>query len=157
MKKLLLIPLIALCSFTPNNQIDSFKILGNLAGGSWQMKTKKGILGERWKQVSENDMRSQGFKISGTDTTMLETVSLIQKGGNIYYISTVKDENEGKSVPFKLTKSTNNQFVFSNPEHDFPQQIGYEIVAKDSLHAWIDGQYNGKYARQDFYYKRVNE
>lgn len=156
MKRLFLISLITLWAFKPDPQQNAFKTLGMLSG-NWQMKTAKGILGERWKKISENELQNQGYKITGNDTAKLEHVSLVQKREEIYYISTVANENDGKAIPFKLTKSKNSQFVFSNPEHDFPQNITYEIVSKDSVHAWIDGTYKGKYGRKDFYYKRVHD
>jgi hypothetical protein len=29
--------------------------------------------------------------------------------------------------------------VFENPQHDFPQKIGYQRVSPDALLAWIEG------------------
>lgn len=155
MKKHLFIIALLLCCIAYAQQADPFKSLHALTGGTWQMKTKKGILGETWKKSNTNELNSEGYKITGKDTTKLEKVQLVKKDDGIYYISTIKDQNDAKPIPFKLISSTNNQFVFSNPEHDFPQRIVYHMVTPDSLHAWIDGNYNGKFIKQDFYYKRV--
>jgi hypothetical protein len=133
----------------------NFQALYQLTGGSWRMKTAKGVTGERWKKVSNDELQNQAFKINGKDTMLLERVQLVKKGNDVYYISMVQNQNDGKSVPFKLTESANNQFIFSNPAHDFPQRIVYQFVTQDSIHAWIDGQYNGKFIKQDFYYKRT--
>ena len=120
------------------------------------MKTPKGIMGERWKKTANSELQSIGLKVTGGDTTILEKVRVIKKDNAIYYVPTVKDQNGGKEVYFKLVSSTNNQFIFSNPEHDFPQRVVYHLISRDSLHAWVDGQYNGKFVKQDFYYKRIN-
>lgn len=153
MKKHLLLAAIFFC-YVAYAQSPGIKALYPLMG-KWEMKTKKGTIGESWKKVSENELQNQSYKITGTDTIKLERVQLVKKAGDIYYISTVKKENDGQSVPFKLTGAVNNEFIFSNPAHDFPQRIVYHLVTADSLHAWIEGQYQGKYVKQDFYYKRA--
>lgn len=132
-----------------------FKPLIYLTGGSWHMKTAKGITGETWKKINNNELQSNGYRINDKDTILLEKVQLIKKGDDIFYISTVQNQNDGKPVAFKLTENANNQFIFSNPTHDFPQRIVYHFLTQDSLHAWIDGQNNGRLVKQDFYYKRV--
>lgn len=156
MKKFSIITILSLCAFAPKQE-NTFKKLSALTGGSWQMKMKKGILGERWTQASSTELQSRGFKINGRDTTWLEQVSLVQKADGIYYISIIQNQNGGEAVPFKLTKAEHNRFEFTNPQHDFPQRVVYELVKPDSLHAWIDGTNHGTFAKQEFFYKRVND
>jgi hypothetical protein len=151
---LVFVLLAASCACFAQKQVD-FQTLNQLTGGSWYMKTARGITGEIWKKINNDELHNQAFKIIGKDTTLLEKVQLIKKGNDIYYISIVQNQNDAKPISFKLMDNSNNQFVFSNPAHDFPQRIVYHFVTKDSIHAWIDGQYNGKFVKQDFYYKRV--
>jgi hypothetical protein len=135
-------------------QNSAFQQLYGLTGGVWVMKTSKGLLGETWKKHGATKISNHAFKVSGADTVWLETVDLEQKGDVITYTSTVKDQKAGQSVPFTLISSENGRFVFSNPQHDFPQRIIYHFINKDSLHAWIEGNSNGKEHRSDFYYSR---
>ncbi|HSC36963.1 MAG TPA: DUF6265 family protein [Chitinophagaceae bacterium] len=143
------------CAVAPRKQ-QPFQQLHTLAGGVWQMKTKKGAVCERWQKINDTEMRSQGFRISGHDTIMQERVQLIQKGNDIFYISTVSNQNESKPVSFRLSEIKGQCFTFANPEHDYPQFIVYDIISPDSLHAWTDGKSNGKDLKIYFYYKRVN-
>jgi len=46
------------------------------------------------------------------------------------------------------------QLVFENPEHDFPQRIGYERDG-DGMRAWIEGTLDGRSRRVEFAYMRV--
>ena len=129
----------------------TFKKLSGLVG-AWQMNTKRGVIGEEWKSISENQLQSRGYFISnGTDTVVNERVTLEKKGDGIYYTSTVANQNGGQSVAFKLTAVENKSYIFENPQHDFPKRIVYELVSSDSLHAFTDG--GGK--RLDFGYRRV--
>ena len=131
---------------------NAFKKLSGLVG-AWHMNTKRGTIGEEWKSISENHLQSRGYFIkSGIDTIVNETVALERKNDGIYYTSTVANQNNGQSVPFKLTAIDNKSFVFENPQHDYPKKIVYELVSADSLHAFTEG--GGK--RVDFGYRRVN-
>lgn len=152
MKKYLPVVLVVCCGFI---NADNFRTLHNLAGGTWQMKTKNGYYCERWTKVSSNELKSTGFSVKGKDTTLLEQVKLVSKADGIFYIPVVNNQNSGLPVSFKLTSSTNNEFIFSNPEHDFPQRVAYHFITADSVHAWVDGENKGKYSMQNFYYKRV--
>ena len=143
-----------LCAFTLREQ-HSFLQLYALTGGTWEMKTKKGAICERWQMINDNEIHGQGFKVIGHDTTLLEQVRLIRKNNEVYYIPTVSNQNGGQAVSFKLTEVKGRQFTFSNPAHDYPQFVVYDILSPDSLHAWTDGKNNGKALKVDFYYRRV--
>jgi hypothetical protein len=155
MKKLLLVVVLFLCCLAYGGPTDTFTSLYPLAGGTWQMKTKKGFICERWKKINSNELQSIGFRVAGIDTVIEEKVRLIKKGDSIYYVPNVTDQNGGKEVCFKLTSSAKGEFVFSNPAHDFPQRVVYQFISRDSLYAWVDGLYKGKYVKQDFRYTRV--
>jgi hypothetical protein len=152
---LILFAVIVLASFTGRYQPTPFQQLTVLAGGTWVMQTKKGTVCEEWKRSHNTLLTGWSYKSEGKDTTVMEKMQLSQRGPEVYYTPTVVDQNEGKPVQFKLTEASNGQFVFSNPDHDFPQRVVYQVVSKDSIHAWIDGKYNGKDVKKDFYYKRV--
>ena len=117
------------------------------------MKTAKGYSCEKWVKVSANELSSVAFDIKGKDTTVLEHVRLVNNKGIISY--NVTGAKSGDKTSFKLTSAKNKQFVFENPLHDFPQRVVYHFVKPDSIHAWVDGKYNGKYEKVDFYYKRI--
>ncbi len=119
------------------------------------MTTKSGALYEVWRKASNNSLESKSYKLKpNNDTIWLESVSLIQTRSGVYYNSTVKEQNEGKAVPFKLKSITNKTFVFTNDDHDYPKRIVYEFIGTDSLHAWIDGGEHEATKRSDFYYKK---
>ena len=93
--------------------------------------------------------------IAGPDTLSSETVSLQQTASGVFYIATVKGQNNDKSVPFKLTSATTTHLIFENPTHDFPQKITYTKISADSMVAEISGKVNGKASAQQFPMRRV--
>jgi len=46
------------------------------------------------------------------------------------------------------------EIVFENPQHDFPQRVGYKRDG-DALLAWIEGRRGGPTRRIEFPYRRV--
>jgi hypothetical protein len=147
--------IISLLSFgyPPDNK-KVFKKLYALEG-VWKMKTKKGAICEEWKKIDKNSLQSRGYMIKGTDTVINERVVLTRTKEDIFYTSTVEDQNDKKPVAFKLTSSSGNVFVFENPEHDFPKRIVYSLVTADSLHAYTDDGVEGTKKIQHFYYSKI--
>jgi hypothetical protein len=123
--------------------------------GTWKMKTKKGTICEEWKKMDKSYLQSRGYMIKGTDTVINERVALTRTKEDIFYTSTVEDQNDKKPVAFKLTSSAGNVFVFENPEHDFPKRIVYDLVTADSLHAYTDDGVEGTKKVQHFYYSKI--
>jgi Domain of unknown function (DUF6265) len=156
MKKIILalVVLTVSAAFIFPDEVFDFRSLYALEG-KWIMKTKRGTIGEEWVKVSKDHLQNRGFYVKGIDTTVTERVALKHMKDGIFYISTVEDQNNRQPVSFKLTSAKKNIFVFENDAHDFPKRIVYEIIKRDSIHAYIDGGAGNAGKRQDFYYKKV--
>jgi len=122
--------------------------------GVWKMVTKRGVICEEWRKVNSNYLQSKGYMIKGNDTITNERVALTNVGEDIYYTSTVENQNNKQPIAFKMTKADNNSFVFENAQHDFPKRIVYTLISADSLNAYIDDGIDGSKKRQNFYYKK---
>ena len=112
--------------------------------GTWQNVSVEQRVFEKWTEVDATTLHGESGYIKGTDTVISETISLEQRGSDIYYIPTVKDQNEGKPVTFKLVSVAGNNFVFENQGHDYPQKITYTRKTPLILLAKISGRLNGK-------------
>ena len=134
-------------------QQDAYAQLQRL-NGTWMMQTPKGPHYESWAKTAENEMQGGSYKINGKDTVHFEIVKLSKQTDGVFYVPVVKENNDNP-VAFKMISSANNNFIFENKEHDFPQRIIYHLVTKDSVHAWIEGAKDGKQSRADYYFKRI--
>ncbi|MES2780937.1 MAG: DUF6265 family protein [Bacteroidota bacterium] len=141
----------------PTEQTNRYEQLAQSARllGSWQNTFEGGTASESWEQQNDSSYTGKSFVVVGKDTVSSESLLLQQKGSDIWYIPTVKEQNNGQAVPFKLTSSSNNQLVFENPEHDFPKKISYTFISNDSLVAEISGDINGEKKAEQFPMKRV--
>ena len=121
--------------------------------GTWKRETSRGIMIEKWTKVSDFTFEGESFTIQNGDTTFAEYLRLLQFGKEVFY--TPKVAHNKYPVPFKLIKADENGFTFEHSEHDFPQRIIYKQKKDGSLHARIEGTWNGKESGVDFYFRKV--
>ncbi|MEZ7498936.1 DUF6265 family protein [Flavobacterium sp. Arc3] len=112
--------------------------------GQWENKSTDGTLTETWKKVNDSTYNGQSFFLKGKDTIHYETIVLQQIEDQLSYNANVRGQNQDKPVAFLLTETKENQLVFENPKHDYPQKISYTKVSKDSLVAEISGIQSGQ-------------
>lgn len=124
--------------------------------GKWENQTQRGKMVEEWSELNDSTFAGRSYMITATDSISLESVLLKKEGNDLYYIPTVKGQNNDQPVKFKLTSSTTNSLVFENPAHDFPQKISYTLESERSLLAEISGMMNGQQRSRKFPMKKAN-
>ena len=112
--------------------------------GFWQNVSENEVSTEIWEKKNDSTFAAKSFVIVKHDTVFEETIGIEQKGNTVYYIPKVKDQNGGKAVEFVLAASNDDQLVFENLKHDFPQKISYTKITHDSIVAEISGIEEGK-------------
>jgi len=122
--------------------------------GTWQNKSSEGLLVEKWQKMNDTTYSGKSFFLAGKDTAFAESIVIQQRGGKLYYIPTVKNQNNGKPVTFT---QTGIGLAFENPKHDYPQKITYVKVKPDSLVAEISGMSKGKFKSEKFPMGRVKK
>ncbi|WP_233494430.1 DUF6265 family protein [Mesonia sp. K7] len=81
-------------------------------------------------------------------------MKLLQEDDQLFYIPTVKNQNDEKPVKFVMKTITDLSVKFENPKHDFPQVIQYKRIKTDSMVAEILGIKNGLERNISFPMKR---
>jgi hypothetical protein len=157
MKKILVIVIgitlfLSSCKFDEPKNSDLNKLEWLL--GSWSNINEDRELYEVWTRVNDTLYSGKSFMIAYQDTVFIETILIQSIGDDIFYIPTVSDQNQGKPIPFKLVSFLNNEFIFENKEHDFPQRICYSNPQSDSLYAYVEGEENGQYHKFEFFLKK---
>lgn len=123
--------------------------------GRWENNSKEGNLSEFWTKANDSTLLGESYFVIGKDTVFGEKVELKQRGNDFIYEARVAKQNDEKPVPFKLTSSSENEMIFENPAHDYPNKIVYQKVSNDSLVAEIFGTKDGKIKSEVFKMKRV--
>jgi hypothetical protein len=128
----------------PKHHIDSKLQNASWLIGEWKNQSQNTNTSEIWTRVNDSMFSATSFIVKGKDTLSKEHIQLIQNGNSVFYIPTVDGQNGGKPVFFKAITFTKKRLVFQNKAHDFPQEIKYNRVGKDSLVAQISGWKRGK-------------
>lgn len=116
--------------------------------GTWQLGDSNTF--EIWEKEN-SELTGRVIKIEENDTLILERLKLKTIENSIFYEATVPTQNSGEPVQFELTKFDDKEFIFENPEHDFPKKIIYIFSTRNQVIAVISG--NNKTSK--FIYKRI--
>lgn len=122
--------------------------------GTWKIEKDSTIHIESWQKVNDTLFTGEGCMMKDSDTLFFEKLKLICKSDSVFYIPAVSDQNSGQDVLFKLTSLKQNEFIFENREHDFPQRITYQFRS-DTMCVWVEGNDNGTSTKIDFVFKKM--
>src|SRR5688572_22708496 len=102
--------------------------------GTWVMETPDGNFTEHWEQTNDSVYSGHGMLVSAKgDTLFSEHIKLEQSGNTVYYKPVISGQNDGKETVFTEKTLADNEVVFENPTHDFPQRIIYKKPSDSTL------------------------
>lgn len=122
--------------------------------GSWQNVSENEVSTEIWEKKNDSLFTAKSFVIVKNDTVFSESIRIEQRGNSLFYIPTVKEQNQGQAVEFLLVRYNEGQLAFENLKHDFPQKITYNKITNDSILAEISGMVDGKNKTVQFPFTR---
>jgi hypothetical protein len=106
--------------------------------GIWQSGDGKSF--ERWTKHADGTYASVVYMLNGKDTAFQERAKIYEDHGKWIFENTVSGQNEGKSVKFTSGTLTEKAVQFSNPAHDFPNEINYTLPDDNTVNAFIVGK-----------------
>ncbi|MEZ5344995.1 MAG: DUF6265 family protein [Pyrinomonadaceae bacterium] len=123
--------------------------------GCWENKgkTEGSYTMEHWTKPA-GMMLAVSRTVKNGRVGFFEYLRIIEKGADVYYVA--KPANAEKETSFKLTSLENNNAVFENPEHDFPQRIVYKLENEDSIAVRVEAEKDGKPSGFGFSMKKVS-
>lgn len=117
--------------------------------GTWKMENKETY--EHWDKLNEHTLKGFSYQVKNGLMTISEYLDISQNENGTVYTATVLNQNEGKGISFKLTKS-DSTYTFENPKHDFPKKIVYQKLSDTEVFVTVsDGN------QKAFTYKMIKE
>ena len=107
--------------------------------GKWENKSDDGNLLEIWKKANDSLFIGESYFIKGKDTLHSEKIELQQRGENLFYISTIKGQNNDQPITFNHNIEIAKELVFENPKNEYPRKIVYKPIAKDRIFIEVSG------------------
>ena len=121
--------------------------------GCWDGNIRGREVNEQWMKPAGGIMLGMARTVSQGKAAEFEFTQIREdKDGAIYYVAKPSGQPEAS---FKLVKLQNNEAVFENPQHDFPQRIIYRLEAGGSLFARVEATAKGQTRGIDYPYKRA--
>lgn len=120
--------------------------------GCWDGSTASRESLEQWMKPSGQTMLGMSRTVAGGKTVAFEFLQIREQDGSIFYVAQPSGQAEAS---FKLVKYENNEAIFENPDHDFPQRIIYRLEKDGLLAAAIEGMSRGKLKKIDFPMRRT--
>ena len=115
--------------------------------GQWKSQTGEEIIVEYWHKTADTLFHGETWFIDAGDTIASEQLKIVARGNDIIYVAAPSGQ---PVTEFKLAQLKNNEALFENPGHDFPQKIVYKRISSDSLYARIEGVIDGREQSMDF-------
>lgn len=119
--------------------------------GCWRLTTGTRVVEEQWTAPQAGAMLGMGRTVVNGRLTEYEFVVIRERAGALVYEAHPSGQ---PAAEFTATSVDEMSLLFENPQHDFPQRIGYRRMGA-RLDAWIEGTTNGRSRRVEFPYERV--
>lgn len=109
--------------------------------GTWKMENKE--IYEHWDKLNDKILKGFSYKLNDGQMKVSEYLEIKKHDNHIVYTASVINQNQGKAIDFKLTK-TDSTFTFENPNHDFPKKIVYQKLSDTEILVQVsDGNKKG--------------
>jgi hypothetical protein len=119
--------------------------------GCWEAASAERTVEEQWMAPRGNSMVGSSRTVRRGTLAGYELVVILERDDRLVYLAHPSGQ---PSAEFVSTMVTEQSVIFENPEHDFPQRIGYRRRGSELL-AWIEGSDRGEAKRIEFPYTRV--
>lgn len=133
---------------TPRIKIDQVAWLQ----GCWESTAEGRSIEEQWMAPRAGTMLGMGRTVRDGRLVEYEQVLIRQTDAGLAYEAHPSGQ---PTATFVAATASETAVVFDNPEHDFPQHVGYRPDGPNKLVAWISGVVKGKERRIEFNYQRA--
>lgn len=125
----------------------------NWLQGCWELTKPGGSVEEHWMGPRGESMVGVSRTVRDERLVGFEIVVIRERDDLLAYEAYPSGQ---PSAVFLSISISDSSVVFENPQHDFPQRIGYQYDAPDALTGWIEGQMDGEKRRIEFPYRRAS-
>jgi Domain of unknown function (DUF6265) len=121
--------------------------------GCWEQRQGSRHSLEMWMPPEDGLMLGASRTTVAGRVREFEQLRLELRGDTLVYTALPSGQAEAS---FRSVQIGGDRFTVANPQHDFPQRIGYRRQGADSVIAWIEGPGKGGVKRIDYPMRRVS-
>ena len=121
--------------------------------GCWSNKNPESTLTERWT-VDGDSMSGVSKTGTGANQRVVERMTISRNNdGNLVFTAWPEGQD---TASFVMVNIADDEIVFENREHDFPQRIIYRLLPGFDMLGRIEGIVDGKARSADFPMQRAD-
>lgn len=142
------------------NEIKEYEELNkaNFLLGEWEKKDSIGVLKENWIAIDDSTFTGTSFFIiNEKDTIHRESMELMQDGEYLIYRTTIKGENKDEAIPLQKMDEKDSLLVFTNPKHEYPNKISYQLNKDKTVKTTISGIIKGKKSSETYTIRQLTK
>jgi hypothetical protein len=123
-------------------------------GGCWKAANAEAGSEEHWMPAAGGTMLGMGRTVKQGKTVTHEFMQIrVGADGVLSYVAHPAGQ---PTAAFAMLRLSDNEVVFENAQHDFPQRVAYKLEADGKLAARIEGLRNGALRVIDFPMNRMS-
>lgn len=123
-------------------------------GGCWKSETAEPGSGEHWLPLAGGTLLGVSRTVKRGKTVEYEFMQIrAMENGQLAFIAQPSGQ---RTTVFPLLRLGENEAVFENPQHDFPQRVIYKLEGGARLRARIEGMRGGSLRVIEFPMNRVS-
>jgi hypothetical protein len=116
--------------------------------GCWKFDGGQPGSGEYWTPPAGGSLFGISRTVRDGRTTAFEFMRIVEtEDDDLILIASPAGQ---ATTTFVLESLSDDEIIFTNPDHDFPQRVGYRRLPGPRLLGWIDGSINGQSRRIEF-------
>jgi hypothetical protein len=110
--------------------------------------------GEQWMNPAAGSMLGMSRTVNDGKTVAFEFLRIAEDDEGIPALFAIPSGQA--ATTFTLLRQSDNEVVFENPGHDFPQRVIYRLAPGPKLIGRIEGTVNGEARSIDFPMKKID-
>jgi Domain of unknown function (DUF6265) len=122
--------------------------------GCWSYIGAEPGSGEQWMNPAAGSMLGMSRTVNDGETVAFEFLRIAEDDEGIPALFALPSGQS--ATTFTLLRQSDNEVVFANPGHDFPQRVIYRLTPGPTLIGRIEGTVNGEVRSVDFPMKRID-
>lgn len=121
--------------------------------GCWASVNGEAGSGEQWMPPAGRSMFGMSRTVRDGATVAFEFMRIAEEeSGKVVFVAAPSGQ---QPATFELLSLSDNEVIFENPDHDFPQRVLYRLMPGNLLTGRIEGTVNGAARGIDFPMKRT--
>ena len=107
--------------------------------GQWKSTESTRVTTETWTRESTTQWNGVGSVVDSTDHEMVFTESLMLAESEKGIVYSALPQQNSEPTHFSLSNCLDNDLIFSNPTHDFPKSLRYQLKSPTELLVTVSG------------------